>query len=93
MLNTEPSGGHYNLNLEKLANDKSDVLFPAIVWNLCESCDFIKFFFFFFLNNFGGHIHMSYFGATDTPVLDFWWRLLWVSKAERAALFALQRRT
>ena len=21
---------------------------------------------------------MSYFGATDTPVLDFWWRLLWV---------------
>ena len=19
-------------------------------------------------------------GATDTPVLDFWWRLLWVSK-------------
>ena len=30
------------------------------------------FFFFFFLNIFGGHIHMSYFGATDTPVLDFW---------------------
>ena len=29
-------------------------------------------FFFFFLNIFGGHIHMSYFGATDTPVLDFW---------------------
>ena len=21
-------------------------------------------------------------GATDTPVLDFWWRLLWVSKPE-----------
>ena len=21
-------------------------------------------------------------GATDTPVLDFWWRLLWVSKSE-----------
>ena len=31
---------------------------------------------------FVGHIHMSYFGATGTPVLDFWWRLLWVSKPE-----------
>ena len=28
-------------------------------------------------------------GATDTPVLDFWWCLLWVSKPEWAALFAL----
>ena len=25
---------------------------------------------------------MSYFGATGTPVLDFWWRLLWVLKPE-----------
>ena len=25
-------------------------------------------------------------GATDTPVLDFWWHLLWVSKPEWAAL-------
>ena len=25
---------------------------------------------------------MSFFGATGTPVLDFWWRLLWVSKPE-----------
>ena len=33
---------------------------------------FFFFFFFFFFNIFGGHIHMSYFGATDTPVLDFW---------------------
>ena len=23
---------------------------------------------------------MSFFGATGAPVLDFWWRLLWVSK-------------
>ena len=37
-------------------------------------------FFFFFLKVFGGH--MSFFGATGTPVLDFWWRLLWVSKPE-----------
>ena len=28
-------------------------------------------------------------GATDTPVLDFWWRLLWVSKSEWAALISL----
>ena len=21
-------------------------------------------------------------GATDTPILDFWWRLLWVSKPD-----------
>ena len=28
-------------------------------------------------------------GATDTPVLDFWRRLPWVSKSEWAALFAL----
>ena len=25
---------------------------------------------------------MSICGATDTPVLDFWWYLLWVSKPE-----------
>ena len=24
----------------------------------------------------------THFGATGTPVLDFWWRLLWVSKPE-----------
>ena len=30
-------------------------------------------------------------GATDTPVLDFSWRLLWVSKPEWAALFTLGR--
>ena len=28
-------------------------------------------------------------GATDTPVLDFWWCLLWVPKPLWAALFAL----
>ena len=30
-----------------------------------------------FIHVFGWH--MSCFGATGTPVLDFWWRLLWVS--------------
>ena len=47
----------------------------------------IFFFFFFFLKWTFVHFlffvrHMSYFGATGTPVLDFWWRLLWVSKPE-----------
>ena len=36
---------------------------------------------------------MSYFEANGTPVLDFWRRLLWVSKPEWATLFALRRRT
>ena len=31
---------------------------------------FIFIFYFFFLNIFGGQL--SYFGATGTPVLDFW---------------------
>ena len=30
-------------------------------------------------------------GATDTPVLDFWCRLLWVSKPEWAAFLMLSR--
>ena len=30
------------------------------------------FYFLFFFNFFVGHIHMSYFGATGTTVLDFW---------------------
>ena len=34
---------------------------------------------------------MSFCGTTDTLVLDFWWHLLWVSKPEWAALFALGR--
>ena len=32
---------------------------------------------------------MSIFGATDIPVSDLWWRLLWVSKPEWATLFTL----
>ena len=35
--------------------------------------------------------HVSSDGATDTPVLDFWWRFLWVSKTQWAALFTLGR--
>ena len=31
----------------------------------------------------------SFCGATNTPVLDFWWCLLWVLKPARAALFPL----
>ena len=36
----------------------------------------------FFIVHFVGHIHMFYFGATPSPVLDFEWCLLWVSKQE-----------
>ena len=31
------------------------------------------------------------FGATDNPVLDFWWCHIWVSKPEWEALFTLGR--
>ena len=30
-------------------------------------------------------------GATVTPILDFWWHLLWVSEPELATLFGLGR--
>ena len=33
----------------------------------------------------------NFCGATDTPVLDFWWCLFWVSKPAWAALFTLGR--
>ena len=33
----------------------------------------------------------AFCGATDKPVLDFQWRLLWVSKPQWAALFTLGR--
>ena len=48
---------------------------------------FMIFNFFFFLKFFGGH--MSFLGATGTPVLDFWWRLLWVSKPEWVLPYSL----
>ena len=32
---------------------------------------------------------MSIYGVTDTPVSDFWWCLLWVSKPEWPVLFTL----
>ena len=36
---------------------------------------------FFFLNKLLEDMS-PFCGATDTPILDFWWRLLWVSKPE-----------
>ena len=52
----------------------------------------LRFFVFFFKYFCVGHVQMSYFGATRTPVLDFWWRLLWVSKPEWVLpLFVLWR--
>ena len=34
---------------------------------------------------------LTFCGATDIPVLDFWWHLLWVSKPEWAAIYMLGR--
>ena len=49
-----------------------------------------KFSSFLLLKNFLENICISSFcGATDTPVLDFWWHLPWVSKPEWTALFEL----
>ena len=39
----------------------------------------------FFWRFFFSRAH-SHFGATGTPIVDFWWRLLWVSKPERFSL-------
>ena len=35
-----------------------------------------------FFKNFDGH--MSFYGVTDTPVLDFWLRFLWVTNDVRS---------
>ena len=35
-----------------------------------------------FKKKIGGADTCPFFGATGNPVLDFWWRLLWVSKPE-----------
>ena len=43
----------------------------------------------FFKTIFGGY--KSFCGATDTPVLDFWWHFLWISQPEWVALFGLDR--
>ena len=45
--------------------------------------------FLFFRKCFGGHIHMSYFVVTGTPVLNFWWCLHWVSKPEWVLPYSL----
>ena len=44
-------------------------------------CFFLSFFFCW------THSHVL-FWATGTPVLDFWWRLLWVSKPEWVLLYS-----
>ena len=42
---------------------------------------------FFVKKVFGGH--MSFLGTTGTPVLDFWWHLLWGSKPESVLPYSL----
>ena len=58
-------------------------LCPLLVAKIAQTCFIVVFIFW-------GHKSFFY-GATDTPVLDFWWRLLWVSKPKWAALFVLGR--
>ena len=60
---------------------------------LCTSASYfctakVSSFFLFFLKFFFGG-HMSFFGAAGTPVLDFWWRLLWGSKPEWVLPYSL----
>ena len=60
------------------------------VKHLLWECDFAQIIWiklFFFCKVFGGD--MSFFGATGTPVLDFWWRFLWVSKPEWVLPYSL----
>ena len=52
---------------------------------ICRHKGFL--FFLFFKVFLGGH--MSFFGATGTPVLDFWWCLLWGSKPEWVLPYSL----
>ena len=65
--------------------EKAAIGIKRSFWAQCVA----KFLIFFccFFKVFVGHIHMSFLGATGTPVSDFWWHLLWVSKPEWAALF------
>ena len=64
-------------------------------WTVLSSCDTEqknnanKWHYVVFFLKIGGH--KSFCGATDTPILDFWWCLPWVSKPEQAALFTLGR--
>ena len=45
-----------------------------------------------FLTKLASRIFLSICGATDAPVLDFWEKLLWISKPEWAPLFTFWQR-
>ena len=68
-------------------------LCPSVLYHLNFCLDYLSIsigIFFVFLKTFLVNT-CPFYGATDTPVCDFWWCLLWVSKPESAALFALGR--
>ena len=83
-LRTIPIPGGYN-PLANLGGSKISQ-FHAVFWEIGQKCMlpppgvFDRYIYFFLKKIFVGH--MSICGATDTPVLDFWWHLLWVSKPE-----------
>ena len=56
--------------------------------NLCRCCSYSINFFKMFLAD----THMSYFVATGTPILKFWWCLLWVSRPEWVLPYSLLQR-
>ena len=55
----------------------SDVRWFDLEMNAMELHTFLIFIFLKFLEDMS-----PFFGATDTPILDFWWHLLWVSETE-----------
>ena len=73
--------------------DKRNVMSATLEWGLGsggwvgknvkgrgkDSEERFLFFYFFFCSKFLEDIS-PFLGASDTPVLDFWWRLSWVSK-------------
>ena len=48
----------------------------------------IFFFFSFLFFKIFWRTHVPFYGTTDTPILDFWWRLPWVSKPGWTCLYA-----
>ena len=57
------------------------------LWPACHQILLIPLHVYMYINIFRGL--MSFYGATDTPVLDFWWCILWFSNPEWSDLFAL----
>ena len=71
-----------------LIYDSSDVMQTDVMYDN-DMTDVLLVLFVFF-KMFLANIHMSYFGATGSPVLDFWSHLLWF-QSQSGFLFTLWR--